>query len=203
KDGILVKIPARVDPKPDGQLVVTVDESPEQPFSAVRMHFPGSPHATLLNPRTSGEYLIKAELPHWSAADPDNPTPAESVTQTSTYKVTSGPNGAPCPNGNLEPKLSAGAKNPSAGQPSPFVFRLSREDGTQRFSSLSMKAPLGLTAYLKGIPNCPDAVINSISTALESGQGEIDHPDCPAQSQIGTASAGAGGGSDPLYVNTG
>jgi hypothetical protein len=204
KDGVLVKIPARVDPNPKtGQLVVTVDESPEQPFSAVRMNFPGGSRGTLLNPPKCGDYQIKSELTPWSAADPSNPTPAETVSQTSSYSVTTGPNGGPCPTGAPNAKLSAGTENPVAGKKSPFVFRLSREDGTQRFSALNVATPPGLTAYLKGIPYCSNAVLAGISSNPGTGQAQITNPSCPAASQIGTASAGAGAGPDPFFVNTG
>jgi hypothetical protein len=196
KNGILVKIPAKVTPDPvTGQLTVTVDESPEQPFSAVRMHFPGGPKATLLTPPKCGKYEISSELSPWTGGKP--------VKSSNSFEVTEGPGGAPCPKGNLEPKLSAGTENPTAGQTSSFNFRLYREDGTDRFASLSMKAPLGLTAYLKGIPYCPDSVIASISSEVLTGQAQIEHPSCPPQSQIGIAQAGAGAGPDPFYVDTG
>jgi hypothetical protein len=203
KDGILVKVPARVDPQENGQLVVTVDDSPEAPFSAVHMHFPGGPRATLLTPPKCGTYSIKAELSPWTAADPNNPTAAETVTEESTFKITEGPNGPGCPNGALDPKLSAGTENPVAGKTSPFVMRLSRDDGTQRFSGLSIHTPPGLTAYLKGIPYCPQSTINSISKAAGTGLAEIASPSCPAASRIGTVIAGAGAGADPLFVETG
>jgi hypothetical protein len=195
KDGILVKIPARVDPQPNGQLVVTVDDSPEQPFSAVHMHFPGGPRATLLTPPKCGTYEISSELTPWTGQPP--------VTGTSTFKVTEGPNGGPCPNGGFDPKLSTGTENPVAGKASPFVMRLSREDGTQRFSALNLTTPPGLTAYLKGIPYCPDATLAAISGAAGTGQAQIDSPSCPAQSQVGTVVAGAGAGPEPLFVDTG
>jgi hypothetical protein len=204
EDGILIKIPARVDPDPvTGQLVVTMDESPEAPFSKAMLHFPSGPRATLLNPPKCGSYEIKTEISPWSAEDPDNPTAAETVTQTSPYEVTQGPNGGPCPSGELRARMSAGTTNPLAGQTSPFVVGLDREDGTQRFKGLSMQVPRGITAYLRGIPYCPEATIASIKTAPGTGEAEIDNPSCPAASQVGTASAGAGAGPNPLYVNTG
>jgi hypothetical protein len=204
EDGILIKIPARVDPDPvTGQLVVTVDESPEAPFSKATLHFPSGPRATLLNPPKCGSYEIKTEISPWSAKDPDNPTAAETVTQTSPYEVTQGPNGGPCPSGELKARMSAGTTNPLAGQTSPFVVGLDREDGTQRFKGLSMQVPRGITAYLRGVPYCPEQTIASIKTAPGTGQAEIDNPSCPAASQVGTAAAGAGAGPNPLYVDTG
>jgi hypothetical protein len=196
KEGILIKVPAKVEPDPvTGQITTTIEELPEAPFSKATLHFPGGPHATLITPPKCGKYEISSELVPWTGTAP--------VTQTNSFEVTEGPNGGPCPKGNLEPKLSAGSENPAAGQTSSFNFRLFREDGTDRFASLSMKTPLGLTAYLKGVPYCPDSVINSISGEVLTGQAQIEHPSCPAASQIGTAIAGAGAGSDPFFVKTG
>jgi hypothetical protein len=196
RNGILVKLPAKVTPDPQtGQLVVTVAESPEQPFSAVRMHFPGGQRATLLTPPNCGTYQITSELTPWSGGSP--------VTQTSNFEVNQGPNGGPCPTGALGAKLSAGTEDPTAGRTSPFVMRLSREDGSQRFSALNLTTPPGLTAYLKDIPYCPDSVLAGISADAGTGQAQIDHPSCPAASQVGTVTAGAGAGSDPLFVDTG
>jgi hypothetical protein len=93
--------------------------------------------------------------------------------------------------------------NPTAGQTSPFVLRLHRDDGTQRFSAIDVHTPQGLTAYLRGIPYCPDETIAAISGEQGTGQAQIDNPSCPAASQVGTAIAGAGAGPDPFFVRSG
>jgi hypothetical protein len=198
KNGILVKLPARVDADPNtGRLVATVNESPEQPFSAVRMHFPGGPKATLLTPPKCGTYEIEAELTPWSGGAP--------VTRTSSFDVNEGPNGGPCPTGALAAKLRSGTETPIAGKTSAFSLQLTREDGSARFTGLDVTTPQGLTAYLKGIPYCPQAAIDAAKAREKEGLGilEVNSPSCPAASQIGTASAGAGGGPEPLFVNTG
>jgi hypothetical protein len=198
KNGILVKLPARVDSDPQtGQLIATVNESPQQPFSAVRMHFPGGPKATLLMPPKCGDYEIKAELTPWSGGAP--------VTQSSHFKVNAGPNGGPCPSGALAAKLSTGSENPLAGKPSPFNLRLSREDGSGRFTGLNLATPPGESAYLKDIPYCPQSAIDMAKAREKEGLAilEVNNPSCPSASQLGIASAGAGGGPEPLFVNTG
>jgi hypothetical protein len=204
KDGVIIKMPGKVTPDPiTGQLTVSFDESPEDPFSAVRMHFAQGSRAALIAPARCGTYAIRAEMVPWTIADLNHPTAAETVTDNSTFQVSEGPGGGPCPTGALEPKLNGGTTNPTAAKTSPFVMSLHREDGSDRFTSLKLTTPPGLTAYLKGIPYCPDAVLNSIPTAEQTGQAETAHPACPAASQIGTASAGAGAGPDPFYANTG
>ena len=54
-------------------------------------------------------------------------------------------------------------------------------------------------AKIAGIPACPNQAINSISTALGAGRGELNNPACPAASQIGSVSAGLGAGPGPNY----
>jgi len=198
KNGILVKLPAKVTPDPNtGQLVVTVAESPEQPFSAVRMHFPGGSSATLMTPPKCGTYSIHSELVPWSGGAP--------VQIDSPFEVNSGPNGGPCPSGALDATLHAGSSNPFAGQTSPFNVQLTRPDGSARFTALNLKLPPGLTAYLKGVPYCPESAIAQAKSREGAGEGqtEIDTPSCPVASQIGKVIAGAGAGANPLYVDTG
>lgn len=196
ENGILVKIPARVDfNSVTGQLITTVVESPQQPFSTVRLKFAQGPRSPLLTPPRCGKYQIEAELTPWTGGPP--------LEQTSIFEINQGPNGGPCPGGGLEPQLSAGTEDPVAGKTSPFVLRLHREDGTQRFTALNLTMPPGLSGYLKGIPYCPDSVLDAISSDLGTGQAQIDHPSCPAASQVGTVLAGAGAGPNPLYVDTG
>jgi hypothetical protein len=196
ENGILVKLPARVDADPQtGRLVATVAESPEQPFSAVRMHLPGGPRATLITPPRCGTYEIVSQLTPWSGG--------ATVTQTSSFQVDQGPNGGPCPSGTLDIGFNAGVTDPVAGKTSPFTMRLHRPDGSQRFSSLELRTPPGLTAYLRGIPYCPDNVLAAISGAAGTGLAQISSPSCPAASQIGDAIAGAGAGAEPFFLDTG
>lgn len=204
RDGILVKIAGKVAPDPvTGQLTASFKENPEAPVSRLSLHFASGARAPLINPPVCGTYRIEAQLSPWTAQDPGNPTPAETVTQSSSYQVTSGPNGKPCPDGSLSPRLNAGLMNPVAGATSPFVLDLSREDGSQRFSALNVAMPPGLTGYLKGIPYCPDATLAAIPTAEGTGAAQLASPSCPATSQLGSVSVGAGAGLSPFYVNTG
>ncbi len=200
--GVLIKLPGRVQILPGGQIVSTFDDNPQAPFSSLELSFNSGPRAALMTPQRCGSYEIVSQLTPWSAADPDNPTPAETVTQTSKFDVTSGPGGGACPTGAMAPKLNAGITNTIAGESSPFVLSLSRGEGTQRFNGLTMSLPPGLSANLSGVPYCSDATLASIPTALGTGQAEINRPSCPAASRVGSVSVGAGAG-NPYYVSTG
>jgi hypothetical protein len=198
RDGVRIKVAGRLITDPQtGQLTSIFTENPE---ARLALKFNGGPRAALVNPPTCGTYAIRSQFSPWSAVSPANPTPEEIVTDDSTYQITSGPNGSPCPEQKLEPKLRAGLKSAQAGAKSPFVFTLSREDGTQRFTGLQVATPEGLTAYLKGIPYCPDAVLAAIPSAEQSGAAELASPACPAASQVGSSQAGAGAGPFPFYA---
>jgi hypothetical protein len=194
--GILVKIPGHVEPQPDGQLVANFDNNPQVPFSSLKLHFNAGNRAPLLNPPACGTYGISSRLSPWSA-------PGAPLVATSSFQITTGPNGTPCPNGGLAASMSAGLANPLAGTTSPFVTRISRAEASQRISSLNLSLPPGLTAFLKGVSYCPDAVLAGIPSAEGTGTAQIAAPSCPASSQIGTVTVGVGGGSNPLYVDTG
>ena len=118
--------------------------------------------------------------------------------------MTEGPNGTPCPPDSarrpFDPKFSGGTLNPVAGAYSPFLFRLSRSDDEQELSQVTTVLPQGLVAKIAGIPACPDQAIASISTAEGAGQQELNHPACPAASQIGTVSARLGSGTGPQLL---
>jgi hypothetical protein len=201
KDGVTIKVAGKLAPDPvTGQLTSSFVENPEAPFSRLVLHFNSGPRAPLISPPKCGSYPIHSELSPWSAASPANPTPEEVVSQDSTYEVTSGPNGGACPTGALRPSFEAGLQNASAGSKSPFVLRLSREDGTQRFTALDVSMPPGLTAYLKGVPYCSDHILAGISEAEETGRPELAKSACPSASQIGTVEAGAGAGPFPFYA---
>ena len=201
RDGVRIKVAGRLITDPQtGQLTSVFTENPEAPFSRLALKFNGGPRAALINPPTCGTYAIRSEFSPWSAASPANPTPAEIVVDDSTYAVTSGPNGSPCPSEALQPQLRAGLESSQAGSKSPFVFTLSRADGTQRITGLELSTPEGLTAYLKGVSYCPDAVLAAIPTAEQTGAGELASPACPAASQVGTTQAGAGAGPFPFYA---
>jgi hypothetical protein len=202
KDGITIKVPGKLEPDPvTGQLTSSFVENPEQPFSRLAIKFNSGPRAPLINPPRCGTYAIHSEMSPWSAASPANPTAEEIVAKDSVYQVTSGPNGAPCPDNKLNPDFKAGLKSSVAGGKSPFVMKLSREDGSQRFTALGLSMPEGFTAYLKGVPNCPEHVLAGISPAELSGAGELANPACPAASQVGTVQAGAGAGPYPFYAS--
>jgi hypothetical protein len=203
--GILVKQAGEIKLNPDtGQLVTTFDDLPQIPFESFQLHFFGGNRAPLVMPSSCGSYDIVAKFTPWNASDPHNPQPSEIVTKTSSFTVDRGANGGGCPSGTppFKPGFVAGTQSNSAGTYSPFTARLTRNDGEQEFTRFSMKLPKGVIGKLAGIPFCSEAGIAAARarTGPNGGQEELDSASCPAASQIGRTSVGAGVGPDLTYA---
>jgi uncharacterized repeat protein (TIGR01451 family) len=194
--GVVVKLAAKVSPDPvTGQLTTTVSENPQVPFEDFSFDFFEGARAPLRTPMGCGTHTTNTELTPWSAPEGQSAFPSDS------FQITAGPAG-PCPSGAVAPKLAAGLANPTAGTYSAFSLRLTRADGTDEFAGLSVTPPLGFAAKLAGIPYCPQAAIDQALSRSRPGQGALEaaQPSCPAASQIGILSGGAGAGPTPFYV---
>ncbi len=204
--GTIVKFPAHVFADPSsGQLSTVVDELPQLPFSTMHLVlFPGQ-RAALITPPTCGAFETTASLTPWSheGTEGEEGTPIADV--HSSFQIKEGPGGGACPAhpAPLSPKLDAGTQNPLAGAFSPFNLKLTREDGTQRLAGLDLTLPPGMTGKLAGIPYCPDAALGQVSPNEGTAAAQIANPSCPAASQVGTVTAGAGAGTNPFYLQTG
>jgi hypothetical protein len=203
--GILIKQAGRVelDPK-TGQIVTTFDDLPQIPFDTFKLNFFGGDRAPLVMPPKCGTYDMVTKFTPWHAVDPNNPLQNEIIEETNSFAVDQGSGGGPCPTGAppFDPGFVAGTTNNAAGSYSPFNIRLTREDGEQEFSRFSVKLPKGVIGKLAGIPFCPDAAIAAARarTGPNGGQEELDNPSCPAASQIGRTSVGAGVGPELTYA---
>jgi hypothetical protein len=193
--GALVKLPLKVEPDPDtGRLVATLDDAPQLPFSHFNFHFREGQRAALITPSACGTYTTEAKFYPWS--DPANPR-----TVTSSFQITRGVNGGPCPPAGVppfNPHFEAGSINNNAGSFSPFNMRLIREDGEQDMTKFSAILPPGELGSLAGVDKCPDSAIGIARS--KTGKQELASPSCPANSLIGHTLAGAGVGSALTYV---
>ena len=147
--------------------------------------------------------------PRPSAAPTRSPrtfTPWDSSlgTQTSTqfFTLDSGPGGAPCPGPQrpFSPGFEAASAGNTAGAHTPFAVDLTRNDGDQNLSGLNVTTPPGFSATLAASPTARRRRSAAAASSSYSGLAELANPSCPAASQIGTAVAGAGAGTHPLYV---
>jgi len=194
--GIILKLAGKVEPDPvTGQLTTSFEENPQLPFEDFRLNFFGGRRAALRTPQVCGTSSSLSMLSPWSGTLP--------VSLSSPLTVDHGANGAPCagsvsqlPN---QPSFAAGTADPVAGQYSPFVLHLNREDGSQELGALNVSLPQGLTGKLAGIPYCPEAAL--AEAAQKSGRAEEAHSSCPSASEVGTVVVGAGAGPAPYYAS--
>jgi hypothetical protein len=172
--GFWLKLPGKVDLDPStGQITTTFDNNPQLPFEQLHLELTGGPRAALTTPSGCGTYTAETEFVSWASDTP--------VIKQLPITVNEG-----CNSGGFNPKLNAGTANPAAGAYSPFTLQLTRQGSEQNISSLKATLPLGLLAKLGGVPLCGDA---------QAAAG-----DCPAASQVGTVTVGAGAGPTPVYV---
>jgi len=179
--GVLVKIAGevRLDPH-TGRLTGVFDENPNLPFSDLKLHFFGGPRAEFATPESCGTFTTSSELFPYSFPD-------------------SGPQAAPfdsfvideaCPGG-FAPSFTAGSTNLQAGAFSPFVASFARSDTDQELAGLTVTLPAGLLGKIAGVPLCSETQIHE----TEAGTGG-----CPEASRVGTVTAGAGPGPNPVFV---
>ncbi len=204
--GILIKQPIEVRPDPaTGQLVSIADDVPQLPFTSFNFHFREGGRSPLITPPGCGSFHTVAKFVPWSAQDPNDSTSGEVVEKTeATFAVDHGVTGGACPSGPapFHPGFEAGTLGNQAGSYSPFVMRLTRQDGEQDMGKFSFILPPGVVGKLAGIPYCPEAGIALAQSrqGAHGGQEELNAPSCPAASQIGTTVGGAGVGNQLTYV---
>jgi hypothetical protein len=182
--GTLVKLPGSVSLNSGtGQITASFQNSPALPFEDAELHFFGGERSPLATPPRCGDYTTQASFTPWSG----NP----SVASTSTFKVTSGPNGGACPGAKLpfSPSLAGGATNVNAGAFSPFTLSMTRQDGEQNLQSVEAVLPPGLSGVLSNIELCPEPQANL---------GE-----CGPNSLIGETTVSVGVGGHPYTVSGG
>lgn len=182
--GVILKLPGHVDLDPQtGQITTTFDNDPQLPFDHLKLNFKAGPRSPLVNPHTCGTYETQAQFTPWSSTPP--------VEVASSFEITSGPNGSPCPAVPqvFGPAFVAGTVNNQAGAFSPLSVSFTRNDGEQQLGGVTVKTPPGLLGMLTGVPLCEEPA---------ASQGT-----CPAASQIGTTSVRAGAGANPFFVNGG
>ncbi len=181
--GVVLKIPGQVNlDQQTGQIKAVFDNSPQLPFSELKVNFDGGTRSPLVNPHTCGTYTTTVELTPWSGNPP--------VTVDDSFQITSGPGGGPCPApAQFAPGFTAGTVNNQAGAFSPLSLTMSRADGDQQLGGVSMHLPTGLLGTLSTIKLCQEP---------QASQGT-----CGPESKIGKLTVGAGAGATPYYVHDG
>jgi hypothetical protein len=181
--GTLIKVAGEV--KPDlvtGQIVTTFKNTPELPFEDLELHFFGGARAPLSTPALCGAYTTTASFAPWSGNEPATPS--------STFDITSGPNGGPCHDPlPFSPSLTAGTTSIQAGGFSPFTMTMSRPDGSQNLQAIQLKMPPGLLGTLATVKLCKEAQANAGT--------------CGPENLIGHTTVSVGVGGNPYSVTGG
>jgi hypothetical protein len=155
---------------------------PQTPFEDVELHFFGGDRAPLGTPSKCGAYTTTGTFTPWSG----NST----VESSSTFNITTGPNGGPCENPlPFAPSLTAGTTSIQAGGFTPFTMTMSREDGQQNLSAIELHMPPGMSGTLSSVKLC--------------GEAQADAGTCGPESEIGETTVSVGLGGDPFSVKGG
>jgi hypothetical protein len=194
--GVIAKLAGRAEPNPaSGQLITTFTENPELPLEDLTLHLFGGSRGSITTPLSCGGHTTSSTLVPWSTPEGASAHPTASFVTTGSC---SGSEAAAPKSFSFE----AGTVTPLSGAYSPFVLKLTRPDGSQRLTSLDLTLPPGLTGKLAGIPYCPEAGIARAQARSNPEEGKLEQvdPSCPAASQVGTVTVGAGSGPSPIYV---
>lgn len=181
--GSVVKLPGEVSLSPTGQVTTTFLNNPQLAFEDAELHFFGGERAPLATPSHCGTYTVKATFTPWSGNQP--------VDSSSSFAITQGPNGTPCPGQGLpfSASITGGSQNIQAAAYTPFTTTLNRPDGNQDLKGVTLHMPPGLSGVLSGVPLC--------------GEAEANAGSCKEESRIGETIVSVGVGSDPFSVKGG
>jgi hypothetical protein len=177
-DGVLIKLEGSVETNAaTGQLTATFEKTPQAPFSELELHMNGGSRAPLANPSSCGLFEVNSDLTPWtSPSEPD-------TLLTSTFEITD------CQAPRFAPTFVAGTTSNQAGGYSPLSVTFSREDVDEDLAGITVTTPPGLSGNLSKVPLC--------------GEPQAAQGTCPAASQIGELTAGAGPGPEPFFIRDG
>jgi hypothetical protein len=177
--GIVVKLKGNVSVNPQtGRLTTRFTETPQLPFSELKLKLDGGSRSPLANPQSCSTATAVSDLTPWSTPYTPDATPFSSFLVTGCT-------------GGFAPAFAAGmVATLHAGSYSPFTLTFSRHDGEQDLSGLTVNMPEGLIGKIAGFPQCENGEV----AAAENNTGG-----CTAASKVGTATAGAGAGATPFY----
>ncbi|HKI40812.1 MAG TPA: hypothetical protein VKA66_10560, partial [Mycobacterium sp.] len=180
--GVLIKIAGELLADPHtGRLTAIFDENPNLPFSDLKLHFFGGPRAELATPESCGTFTVNAELTPWSFPDS-----GPAATPFDNFVIDEA-----CPGG-FAPTFTGGSSNLQAGAFTPIVASFQRSDTDQELAGLTVTLPQGLLGKIAGVQQCTEAQVR----AAETGTGG-----CPEASLVGSVTAGAGPGPNPVFVS--
>jgi hypothetical protein len=170
--GFRVKIAGRLNTDPQtGQITATFANSPQLPFTSLKVRLPGGDNASVATPAACGRYAAATDITSWASEEVHH--------LTSPVIVDEG-----CERGAFAPAFSAGTVGTAAGASSEFALRIERGDGQPHLRSVTTTMPGGLLANVGSVPLC--------------GEAEAAAGSCPEGARVGTTWTLAGPGNTPL-----
>ena len=168
-----------------GRITSTFLNTPQVPFEDFQLEFFGGPRGSVSTPPSCGTYQTGASFTSWSSVVPVNV-----LSNPGEFEITSGAGGSSCAEAQaFSPSVAAGSTDLQAGAFSSFTLQLTRPDGDQALSGLSLRLPAGAAAMLASVTPCAEP---------QASRGE-----CGPESEIGQATASSGLGPDPYTVSGG
>jgi hypothetical protein len=169
--GVSVRLRGTVTPDPvTGRLEVTFADNPQLPFGELRLTLNGGPRAPLANPLTCDPTTTdSAFTPYTGGATAFSSTPFQASGCPSPIPFTLG--------------QSTQDSSKNAGAYTGYTLNFTRGDGNQYLGALTSVLPAGLVGEIPSVTLC--------------GEQLAQQGNCPAASQIGTATAEVGAGSEP------
>ncbi|HET9152755.1 MAG TPA: hypothetical protein VFN85_01405 [Solirubrobacterales bacterium] len=197
QSGVIVKVPVKTElNQVTGQITTFVEESPQLPFEDFSVELDKGAHAPLRTPVSCGQFTAKSDWTPWTSPEGQDAHP------TASFGIEKGAGGGGCVSTEsaapAQTSFEAGTLDPKAGAYSPFVLKLTRQDGSQNITGIDTTLPKGLVGRLVGTSYCPEAALQQ--AAHKSGRAEQASPSCPALSELGPVNVAAGVGPAPLHV---
>lgn len=177
-----------------GQLTTTFAETPQVPFTSVKVHLDNA-KGVLSSPPTCSPATTTSTMEPWS-------TPKSTKNPSSGFTLSTAPGGGTCPTTMagrpFAPSYTAKTDSTKANAYSPFRVNIGRPDGQQELKKVDVTLPKGHAGNLTGIPYCSESAL--ATAAASSGVAEQTNPSCSSGSEIGTASTLSGTGSSPIKI---
>ncbi|HYJ21764.1 MAG TPA: hypothetical protein VEW07_07065 [Solirubrobacterales bacterium] len=158
-----------------GLLTASMRDLPQAALESLTLQLDGGPGSLLATPLACGPAQTRARFTPYSGGAP--------IAATATVSV-AGPTGANCAAAApFQPSFTGGSTNRRAGRPTTFTATVRRRDGEQLPQRLAVSLPLGMSAAVGSVAQCPAAAV---------GAGA-----CPLSSRIGGTVAELGPGANP------
>jgi hypothetical protein len=179
--GVSVRVQGTVETNElTGRVTAKFLNTPEQPFSNVKIVFKEGALAPIANSLSCGAATVETSLVPYTGTATQSPF--------STFLVDSNGAGGACASPLPFALSQSTASQPTTGGASTsFTFNLARADGQQYLSHVTTALPLGLVGKIPAVTQCPEP---------QASQGT-----CSAESRIGTATTTVGSGSAPVQFS--